>query len=384
MVNATVHDAYATALQERRITPDPAQAELVEKLDRLATELKGYRLPVRGVFGRLFGAKPTPRGLYVHGEVGRGKTFLMDMFYACADVPAKRRAHFHAFMADVHARVHAWRQARKRGEVNGDDPIAPLAEALAKEAALLCFDEFSVRDIADAMILGRLFGALFALGVVVVATSNVAPVDLYKEGLNRALFLPFIDLLDKRMEIVRLDAATDYRLQKLEQAPVYYAPPDDAAMDAAFLMLTGVARGEPAELARLGRVVAVPQAEAGVARFGFDALCRAPLSAGDYVALAALYETILVDHVPALAQDDRNAAKRFINFVDAAYDARTKLILSAAAEPEALASALSGVEAFEFARTASRLTEMRSKDYLGLPHAGASENPGDLGGIVDG
>ena len=384
MVNATVHAAYATALQDRRIAPDPAQAALVEKLDRLATELKGYRLPARSVLGRLFGARPPPRGLYVYGEVGRGKTFLMDMFFDCADVPAKRRAHFHAFMADVHARVHAWRQARKRGEVSGDDPIAPLAEALAREAALLCFDEFSVRDIADAMILGRLFGALFGLGVVVVATSNVAPADLYKDGLNRALFLPFIELLSGRMEIIRLEAATDYRLQKLARAPVYYAPPDDAAMDAAFLMLTGAARGEPAELARLGRVVAVPQAVGGVARFDFDALCRAPLSAGDYVALSARFETILVDRVPVLRDDDRNAAKRFINFVDAAYDARTKLIVSAQAEPNALAPSLSGVEAFEFARTISRLTEMRSTDYLGLPHAGASEKPDDLGGIVDG
>jgi cell division protein ZapE len=186
------------------------------------------------------------------------------------------------------------------------------------------------------------------------------------------------------MEIVRLEAATDYRLQKLSRAPVYYAPPDEAAMDAAFLMLTGAARGEPVELARLGRAVAVPQAVGGLARFDFDALCRAPLSAGDYVALAARFETILVDRVPVLDDDDRNAAKRFINFVDAAYDARTKLIVSAQAEPDALAPALSGAEAFEFARTASRLTEMRSKDYLGLPHAGASEKPDDLGGIVDG
>ena len=384
MVNPTVHGSYATALKEGRIAPDPAQAELVEKLDRLAAELRGYRPPTRNLFGRLFGAKPAPRGLYVHGEVGRGKTLLMDMFFDAAEVSPKRRAHFHAFMADVHARVHEWRQAKKRGDVTGDDAIAPLAEALAKEAALLCFDEFSVRDIADAMILGRLFTALFGLGVVVVATSNVAPGELYQDGLNRALFLPFIDLLAERMEVVRLEAATDYRLQKLARAPVYYAPPDEAAMDAAFLALTGAARGEAGELARLGRVIDVPQALGGVARFDFDALCRAPLSAGDYVALAARYETILVDRVPALREEDRNAAKRLINFVDAAYDARTKLVISAQAEPGALAAGLDGVEAFEFARTASRLTQMRSRDYLGLPHAAASERPDDLGGIVDG
>ena len=384
MVNLSVHDAYATALAQSVIAPDPAQAALVERLDRLATELKGYKLPTRNLLGRLLGARPTPRGLYIYGDVGRGKTFLMDMFFDAAEAATKRRVHFHAFMADVHARVHAWRQARKRGQVSGDDPLAPLAEALAKEAALLCFDEFSVRDIADAMILGRLFGTLFGLGVVVVATSNVAPGDLYKDGLNRALFLPFIGLLDERMEVVRLEAATDYRLQKLARAPVYYAPPDEAAMDAAFLTLTGLARGEPAELPRLGRAIAVPQAAGGVARFDFDALCRAPLSAGDYIALAARYQTIFVDRVPVLREEDRNAAKRFIHFIDAAYDARTKLVVSAEAEPNALAPLLGGVESFEFARTASRLTEMGSRDYLGLPHASQSERPDDLGGLVDG
>jgi cell division protein ZapE len=225
---------------------------------------------------------------------------------------------------------------------------------------------------------------LFGLGVVMVATSNVAPVELYKDGLNRALFLPFIDSLSERMEVVRLEAATDYRLQKLVRAPVYYAPPDEAAMDAAFQTLTGLARGEPAELPRLGRAILVPQAVGGVARFDFDALCRTPLSAGDYVALAAHYETIFVDNVPVLNEEDRNAAKRFINFVDAAYDARTKLVVSAQAEPDALAPALGGVEAFEFARTASRLTEMRSHDYLSLAHVSKSERPDDLGGLVDG
>ena len=388
MAGAAVHDRYKTLVESSAVKFDPAQAQLVVKLDNLAKIMVNDKLPGRpSLFGRLLGSKPAPppQGLYIFGEVGRGKTFLMDLFFEAVEVAPKRRAHFHAFMADVHARVHAWRQARKRGAVSGDDPIAPLAEALAQEAALLCFDEFAVRDIADAMILGRLFGALFELGVVVVATSNVAPQDLYRDGLNRALFLPFIGLLEERMEVCDLKAATDYRLEKLARAPVYYAPPDDAAMDAAFLTLTGVAQGRAETLTRLGREILVPQAVGAVARFDFETLCRRPLSAGDYVALASRFETVFVDRIPLMTDDDRNAAKRFINFIDAAYDARAKLVASAAAEPEALGAALSGTEAFEFARTASRLMEMRSRDYLGQPHdSQRGDGAGDMGGLVDG
>ena len=388
LVNGSVYTRYSTLLDAGTLEPDPAQANLVSRLDALAERLAGYKLAAKpSVLGRLFGAKPqpAPKGLYVHGEVGRGKTFLMDLFYDSVDVHPKRRAHFHAFMADVHARVHAWRQAKKRGEAEGEEPIAPLSVALAQEAALLCFDEFAVRDIADAMILGRLFTALFDLGVVVVATSNVAPADLYKDGLNRALFLPFLDLVAEKMEIVSLDARTDYRLQKLARAPVYYCPPDDAAMDAAFLRLTGVARGSAVEVPRLGRAIAVPQAQGAVARFDFDALCRAPLSAGDYVELASRFETIFLDRIPVFGDEERNAAKRFINFVDAAYDARVKLLASARAEPEALAPRLTGAEGFEFARTASRLMEMRSRDYLALPHTSErADAAGDMGGLIDG
>jgi cell division protein ZapE len=222
-----IADRYRALVSERGFESDPAQADVVRKLDALVSKLKGYKAEGKpGGFSRLFGIKVAepPRGLYIHGPVGGGKTMLMDMAFDAAQTPFKRRAHFHAFMADVHARLHAWRQALKRGEVICEDAIAPVAAALAREVSLLCFDEFAVRDIADAMILGRLFTALFSAGVVVVATSNVAPGDLYKDGLNRALFLPFIALLRERLDIVELDARTDYRLEKLKRAPVYYTP----------------------------------------------------------------------------------------------------------------------------------------------------------------
>ena len=377
---------YEALIAEGRIEVDPAQAALVDRLDRLASALADYRPGRRvGALARLVGATPAPppRGSYIHGAVGRGKTMLMDLFFEAAPVTLKRRVHFHAFLADVHMRIHRWRQKLRAGEVVGDDPIAPVASALAEEAWLLCFDEFSVLDIADAMLLGRLFTALFDAGVVVVATSNVAPSDLYRDGLNRALFLPFIKLLGERVDIVELDARADFRLEKLTRAPVYYCPIDAraaAALDAAFFDLTGARRGEPVDIPLLGRLLRVPQARDGVARMSFDELCRRPLGAADYLALAARFSTLIVDGVPRLADGEREVARRFITLIDALYDAKVKLIASAAAEPAELYQRSDGAEGFEFARAASRLIEMRSLDYLAEPH-GARRR--DLEGVIE-
>jgi cell division protein ZapE len=389
-MSLSIQQHYRELVAAGRLESDPAQVALVATLDALVVSLVGYS-PAKSpnALERLIGVRPVapPRGLYIFGPVGRGKTLLMDLFFEAAPTKAKRRVHFHAFMADVHARIHHWRQRRKVGEVAGEDPIGPVAEDMAAQAWLLCFDEFSVRDIADAMILGRLFAHLFTAGVVIVATSNVAPDDLYKDGLNRALFLPFIALLRERLDICALEARTDFRLEKLARAPVYYCPPDEAAkaaLDAAFLRLTGRARGEPMEIALLGRSLTIPEASDGVARFSFDDLCRNPLGASDFLAIAQRFHTVFIDHIRVMSRDQRNEAKRFINLIDTLYDQRVKLIASAEAEPEALFLGDDGYEVFEFDRTASRLIEMRSTDYLALAHGhSGSSASGDMGGLVE-
>jgi cell division protein ZapE len=274
-------------------------------------------------------------------------------------------------MADVHERIHGYRQKIKAGEIDDGDPIALVASDIADEAWVLCFDEFHVTDIADAMILGRLFARLFEFGVVVVATSNVAPEDLYKDGLNRALFLPFIGMLQERMEVVRLDARTDFRLEKLAGMTIWHTPIDEeaeVALDIAWQRLTGTLQGQPTSIALKGRVIRVPQAAKGAARFTFAELCEVPLGASDYLRLAREFHTLIIDSIPVMAFEKRNAAKRFIALIDTLYDNGVKLVASAAADPTGLYVGDEGYEAQEFKRTASRLIEMQSREYLAAGH----------------
>ncbi|MGC1350594.1 MAG: cell division protein ZapE [Xanthobacteraceae bacterium] len=370
---------YAAGVTAGRVERDAAQVAVVDQLARLEERIIEHRLARKSSsLGWLFaahGKKETLlKGLYIYGDVGRGKTMLMDLFFEVSPVQRKRRVHFHEFMIDVHERVHGFRERMKAGEHADEDPIELTAKALAREAWLLCFDEFHVTDIADAMILGRLFAQLFERGVVVVATSNVPPDELYREGLNRALFVPFIHMLETHMDVVRLASRTDFRLEKLAGKPVWYVPADgaaEAALDNAWLRLTAGNGGVPQELALKGRAVHVPRAAMGVARFAFHDLCEQPLAASDYLRIAREYHTIILDHVPVMTFDNRNAAKRFINLIDTLYDINVKLIASAEAEPEMLYRADEGFEAQEFKRTASRLIEMRSQAYLARPHGAA-------------
>jgi cell division protein ZapE len=368
--------AYRARVASGELALDEAQELAAERLQDLWAKLRGYAPPPRpspanGFLSRLLRRRPVEEaqertgGLYLVGEVGRGKSMLMDLFFAAADVARKRRIHFHRFMQDAHARIHAW----KRAHPEGDDPIPPLADAIAAEAALLCFDEFQVNDIADAMILGRLFQALFDRHVVVVATSNTAPGDLFKGQPGRDAFLPFIALLEQKLDVLALDAARDYRRARLRGLPTWHVPADaraERALDAAFATLSGGAAGRPERLTVMGRPFEVPLAAEGVARFDFEALCGQPLGPGDYLALATHFHTLILDGIPRLSAERFDVARRFITLIDTLYDHRVKLIASAAALPDQLYER--GENAGMFQRTASRLEEMQSQDWLALPH----------------
>ena len=366
---------YRASLKSGQFKPDAQQARAAEALDSLYRALKHYRPRPRRIFGFSFGGNGTipPKGLYIHGDVGRGKSVLMDLFFACAHGLAKRRVHFNAFMTETHGRIHEWRnlspaeRSRRKEFVReaGDDPIAPVAKRILDEARLLCLDEFQVTDVADAMILGRLFEKLFAYGAVIVLTSNTAPDRLYEGGLNRQLFLPFIALIEERLAMVELNGPHDYRLERMTGVNLYNTPlgPDaEGAMDAVWRRLTDTARGEPLILDVLQRKLIVPQAAAGVARFSFDALCGEALGAADYLALASNFHTMLIDRIPRLGPHQGNEARRFTLLIDTLYDEKVKLVCSAAAPPPELQAG--GDASQGFRRAVSRLMEMQSPDYL--------------------
>ncbi|MGF1550393.1 MAG: cell division protein ZapE [Sphingomonadaceae bacterium] len=364
----SISERYRQLLDSGELRRDADQARAVEALQGVQDRLKEHR--EAGLLSRLFGRRETrPCGIYMWGGVGRGKSMLMDLAFECIEMPDKRRAHFHEFMLDVHERLRAER-AKEAG-----DPVPPVAESLAGEARLLAFDEMQVTNSADAMILSRLFGRLLEKGVTVLATSNRPPRDLYKHGLNRELFLPFIDLIEEKLEVVRLDGPPDYRLERLGGIDTWYVPNGEAATAAlseAFFRLTDfpVEDREHVPSAEIevpgGRTLFVPKSLKGAAVFSFRRLCGEPRGAADYIAIARRYHTVIVVGIPKMGPEMRNEAARFVTLIDALYEHRVKLLAAADAEPGELYPAGDG--AFEFERTASRLIEMQSEDYLAKGH----------------
>jgi cell division protein ZapE len=369
--NLTPLDRYRSMREANELMRDPTQKLAVEKLQSLHHALKGYQ-PAgdsflagwKDRFGLGRRTEEPPMGLYLYGPVGRGKSMLMDLFFDTAPVERKRRVHFHAFMLEIQQRLNELRKKEKRV-----DPLMRVAADVADESWLLCFDEFHVVNIADAMILGRLFEAFFEHGVVVIATSNVAPRDLYKGGLQRDRFLPFIDLIVDKLDILDIGAGTDFRLDRLKGEPVWHTPISRAAtasLDAAFATLTDNAEPAPFEIEVQGRVIHAHQAARGIARFTFDELCNKPRGASDFLAIATQYHTVMVDNIPILDERERDAAKRFVVLIDSLYEHHVNLFASADGEPDQLY--MKGDTAFEFQRTVSRLMEMQAEDYLNSPH----------------
>lgn len=366
-MHASPYDYYQASLAAGDIRADPAQDAVMRELDWLAANIR----PLTRKNWFPWGNRSEWRGLYIYGPVGRGKTMLMDMFFRSVEGVPKRRTHFHAFMAETHARLHDL-----RGQTGGE-VLQRLAASIAAESRLICFDEFQVHNIADAMILSRLFRFLFREGVVIVATSNTAPGDLYQGGLQRHLFLPAIELLKKRLKVVAVGCGLDYRQARLKGLPVYLVPHDNQAFMALqkiFINLTDTPQPLSAALEIGGRSLQVPRAARGVAWFTFADLCEAPLAASDYLALAKHFHTFILENVPALDDTRRDAALRFIHLVDVLYEKHRTLVISAARDAAHLLDPASSLAA-QYARTASRLAEMQSHDYLMAPHAGVHANP---------
>lgn len=354
----TLTEIYEAKVAAGELRADPAQHAVLPALEALRhwAEAQGERK--RGLLSGLFRKEaPAPKGLYLWGGVGRGKSMVMDLFVAATDTPAKRRVHFHAFMQEIHHGMHA---ARKTGV---EDPLVPVAEAIIRDLRLLAFDEMQITDITDAMIVGRLFEKLFAGGVVIVTTSNRVPEDLYKDGLNRNLFLPFIDLLRARLDVVELESPNDYRQHRLAGAQVYFHPAGKAreAMEAIWRDLSGGTGGEPLRLPVNGRTVELPRFANGVGRASFWDLCAKPLGPADFLAIAGAVRVLMLEDIPQLSASNYNEAKRFVTLIDALYEAKVRLIASAADEPERLY--IEGAGSFEFERTASRLREMQGADW---------------------
>jgi cell division protein ZapE len=368
----TVLAAYDALVAAGELRPDPEQRAAAERLNQLQAELEA--VPKRGsLLWRLAGRKPEAlRGVYLWGAVGRGKSMLMDLFYDHLAIQRKRRVHFHAFMLDVHARM---REVRKS---ESGDPIPLVADALAENTRCLAFDEMVVNNSADAMILSRLFTALIDRGVTMVATSNRPPKDLYKDGLNREHFLPFIALVEERLDVMSLNGPTDYRRDRLGDGARWFVPADDAAsaaLSAAFFRLTDYPPEDRAHVPTLeldvggGRMLHVPKALKGVAVFSFKRLCGEARGASDYLAVARHFHSVIIVGIPRMGPENRNEAARFVTLIDALYEYKVKLLASAAAMPDQLY--IAGDGAFEFERTASRLAEMQSDDYLALGHGSA-------------
>jgi len=391
MEKTTPETEYRALIQAGELKPDTDQAKAVAALERLHRELMnhsvigsksdGFTLSWPASLFRWLGSdKPAPQGIYLYGGVGRGKSMLMDLFYSVAPISSKRRVHFHEFMLDIHARLKEWhdlsvqKRAQHGSRIGDDDPLPSIARKIAREATLLCFDELQVTDIADAMVLTRLFDELFAQGVIVVATSNRPPDDLYKNGLNRQRFLPFIAQIKEKLDIIALDGPVDYRYNRLQGAQTYYFPINaetTVQLSATFFRLTDRRVEDrakvPSETLNVqGRTLFVPKAARGVAVFSFKRLCANPLGPADYLAIARTYHTVIMVAIPQFNQENSDASKRFITFIDALYEYNVKFLCSAAVPLSSL-YAEGGVN-FEFERTISRLMEMQSEDYLTKGH----------------